>query len=98
MTRDRTWKREPLPDLLVIDWGIGGFGVVRELERRSPGMGFVYFSDGGFTPYGKAKAGALVVRLERVARFFFDRGVRRVVVACNAASTVVPALRSRLPD
>jgi glutamate racemase len=85
-------EREDGPKLLVLDWGIGGFGVVRELRRKSPKASLVYFSDSGFLPYGKVPSATLARRLEHVVRWFFERGVRRVVVACNAASTVVPLL------
>lgn len=82
-----------VPELLVMDWGIGGLGVVRELLRQRPRAALTYFSDSGFLPYGKVPAPQLARRLERVLESFYERGVRRVVIACNAASTVVPRLR-----
>lgn len=78
--------------VLVLDWGIGGFGVVKELRRRAPSLSLVYCSDAGFTPYGKVPARALAQRVEQVLRHFARHGVRWAVVACNAASTAVPAL------
>lgn len=80
------------PSLLVLDWGVGGFGVVHRLRASSPGLSLSYFSDAGFTPYGKVPAPALALRLEEVLAHFAAEGARHVVVACNAASTVVPAL------
>jgi glutamate racemase len=81
-----------LPGLLVLDWGIGGFGVVRLLSERAPGLSLCYFSDAGFPPYGKVPAERLAERLGAVLAHFAARGVRRAVIACNAASTAVPAL------
>ncbi len=81
-----------------MDWGVGGFGMVRALLRRSPKINLVYFSDSGFLPYGKVPARVLERRLLRVLESFVERGVRCAVVACNAASTVVPKLRPRLPE
>lgn len=80
----------------VLDWGIGGFGVVREILRRAPGQPILYFSDAGTTPYGLVPAPALATRLAAVGAWFAAEGVTRLVVACNAASSVVA--RTRFPS
>ncbi len=80
----------------VLDWGIGGFGVVREILRRAPGQPILYFSDAGTTPYGLVPAPALAARVANAAAWFMSRGVARLVIACNAASSVVP--RAPFPD
>jgi glutamate racemase len=78
-----------LPGLAILDWGIGGFGLVAALQSRHPGVAYTYFSDSGFAPYGKVEADALAARLAHVARHLQQRGVRQLAIACNAASTVV---------
>lgn len=78
-----------LPTLAVIDWGIGGFGVARELDEPH-----LYISDAGFTPYGKASRAALVARLTDWMELLASLGVVDLVIACNAASTVRAALPS----
>ncbi|MCC6452457.1 MAG: aspartate/glutamate racemase family protein, partial [Acidobacteria bacterium] len=77
----------------MIDWGIGGIGIYRRLKTSFPQASVTYFSDTGFTPYGKTTRRELIERLERVVRFLQIRDVSRVVIACNAASTVVEDLR-----
>ena len=79
-----------LPSLAFLDWGIGGFGVVRELVAARADASYTYLSDSGFFPYGTVPRRALASRLEAVLSFLAARGVRRVVVACNAASTALP--------
>lgn len=37
----------------ICDWGIGGLGVYKELRKRGSNADIVYFSDSGYTPYGK---------------------------------------------
>lgn len=76
----------------MIDWGIGGIGIYRRLKASFPQASVTYFSDTGFTPYGKTTRRELIERLERVVRFLQQREVSRVVIACNAASTVVDEL------
>jgi glutamate racemase len=80
----------------VLDWGIGGYGFVRRLLDGHPRADFVYLSDAGFTPYGQVPARALRARVELAARFLAELGASHLVVACNAASTVVP--EASFPD
>ena len=76
----------------ILDWGIGGLGFFRALRARHPQIAVVYWSDAGETPYGKLPASRLAARVRTVAGRMADLGVRRVVVACHAASTVLPLL------
>ena len=80
----------------IIDWGIGGFGLYRELKRVRPDYPLLYFSDAGYPPYGTVATAPLVDRLGQVVSFLEGEGATSVVLACNAASTVAPGLRSRV--
>jgi glutamate racemase len=82
----------PPARLGVLDWGIGGMGVVRALRRRAPDVPVVYFSDTGFTPYGKVPRAVLAARVSRMVTALAEEGALAVVVACNAASTVLGRL------
>lgn len=74
----------------ICDWGIGGLGVYKELrEVLHSSVDVVYFSDAGFTPYGKVASGDLYIRWLKVKEFLIEQGVELIVVACNALSTVV---------
>jgi glutamate racemase len=75
--------------LAILDWGIGGTGFYRAWQHCRPDVPVLYWSDTGTTPYGKLSAEALGNRVETVCHELAERGARRVVVACNAASTVV---------
>jgi glutamate racemase len=84
---------------LVLDWGIGGLSVYRELKRLRPEIGVVYVSDSGFTPYGKVPAPELSVRVAAVIqRARREHGVASATIACNAASTVLETVRARCPE
>lgn len=79
--------------LAVVDWGIGGLGFVRLLGSRHPAVDVVYLSDAGCTPYGKLPRPALAARVDAILRHLADaHGVDHAVIACNAASTVLPDL------
>ncbi|WP_166906149.1 hypothetical protein [Mycobacterium sp. DL440] len=87
----------PAACLGIVDWGIGGIGVVRELDRRVPGLPVLYWSDAGATPYGRMRGDALAARLSAVVSELAHRGATEVVLACNAASTVAPSWCWRAP-
>ena len=76
----------------IVDWGIGGLGLVRALEDAAPGLPVLYWSDAGATPYGRMRVGELAGRLSAVVDALAERGATEVVLACNAASTVVGKL------
>ncbi|BBX90965.1 aspartate/glutamate racemase family protein [Mycolicibacterium boenickei] len=82
----------PQPCLGIVDWGIGGIGLVRELDRCAPGLPVLYWSDAGAMPYGRMRTADLRARLAAVIAELAERGATEVVLACNAASTVVSTL------
>ena len=83
--------------LAVMDWGVGGLSVMNELARRLPKTSMLYFSDSGTTPYGKVPRAALRARVrEVILSLEREYGTKHVVVACNAASTVLPSLDHEL--
>jgi glutamate racemase len=73
----------------IVDWGIGGVGLVNALDRLAPGLPILYWSDAGATPYGRMGVDELTDRLMTVVTSLAERGATEVVLACNAASTVV---------
>ena len=81
--------------IAVIDWGIGGLGVYREIKRIDPGRAVIYISDSGSAPYGKLSVRALRDRVATICEALQARAIRDLVIACNAASTVAPYLRAR---
>lgn len=81
----------------VVDWGIGGMGFYRGWHAALPEAPVIYLSDAGATPYGKLPRARLAQRLEEVVGLLAAEGASRVVVACNAASTVVAEVASPVP-
>jgi glutamate racemase len=83
--------------ILLLDWGIGGLSVYNELKKVRPDSACVYFSDSGYTPYGKVPAAELAERVAAVIRNGAKEfGASQAVVACNAASTVIEEVRGRI--
>ncbi len=59
------------------------------LRKLAPALAVTYVSDSGATPYGKLAPAALEERLRLLTVHLASRGVRRVFLACNAASTTL---------
>ncbi len=79
----------------IFDSGVGGLTVMHELVALLPAESFVYLGDTGRYPYGD-KSPETVTRysLENAA-FLIEKGIKLLVVACNAASSVaLDALRA----
>lgn len=81
----------------MLDWGIGGIACYRLLKAAHPNAPVLYWSDTGATPYGKLTTGALRTRVQAVVDELLSLGATQIVLACNAASTVLPSLRIDVP-
>lgn len=82
----------------LLDWGIGGLSVYRQLAKARPDIDFVYLSDSGSMPYGKMTKKELIQRLNDVSDFFRKKQICQIVIACNAASTVLDEVKKKNPD
>jgi glutamate racemase len=78
--------------LWIYDWGIGGLSVVQELLAREPSLDFTYLSDAGYPPYGKVPRAELAKRVEQCLAYAASQGASHVVIACNAACSVLSAV------
>ncbi len=83
----------------VIDSGVGGISVQRELVALMPQEHFVYFGDSANAPYGeKTTQEVRQLTLHHAARLL-SRPVKALVVACNTAtSAAIDALREAYPN
>lgn len=75
-----------------MDWGIGGLATFAALGERLPHAAIHYLSDSGFTPWGKLEPDGLAERISALASPRLGPH-DLLVLACNAASTVMDRLR-----
>ncbi|MDB5592225.1 glutamate racemase [Enterovirga sp.] len=85
------------PTILLLDSGLGGLTVLREVARARPDADLVYAADDAAFPYGDWSEQPLVARVVQVVeRLVGEHAPDLVVVACNTISTLVlPMLRAR---
>ena len=79
----------------VYDSGVGGLGILYELQRRLPHKSFLYLADTANCPYGKKTDKQIREFARRAVSFLINQGAELVVVACNTATvTSLDYLRS----
>jgi glutamate racemase len=76
----------------IIDTGIGGLTVVRELQRLLPGEDIVYLGDSANCPYGNRPSWEILELGRGMLHFLQGRRVKLAAVACNTLSTLAEAL------
>lgn len=85
--------------IAVIDSGVGGISVLRELVRLMPQERFLYFGDSANAPYGTKTPEEVRAMTDRTVARLMARGIKALVVACNTATAVAIAhLRETYPD
>lgn len=78
--------KKELP-IAVIDSGVGGISVLRELCALMPKEDFIYFGDSKNAPYGtKSRDEVLKITRENLA-WLKERGIKAIVIACNTATS-----------
>jgi len=76
----------------VIDSGIGGLTVVRELQKILPGEDIIYFGDSANCPYGNRSKEQIIQLSKKMLQFLGNNGVKVTAIACNTISTLIDAL------
>lgn len=77
----------------ILDSGIGGFSVARQVRRLMPGEDVIYFGDGANVPYGNHTEAEIVSMARYMFSFMEERGVKALLVACNTISCVLDKCR-----
>lgn len=91
-------NRQELP-VAVIDSGVGGISVLRELVKIMPNEDFLYLGDSANAPYGSRTKSEVLDITRRNLAALRARGIKALVIACNTAtSAAATPLRAENPD
>ena len=83
----------------VLDSGIGGVTVLREIIKILPNENYIYYSDSKNNPYGDKTKQEIIKRCEEVFSYLLEKNCKAIVIACNTASAIaVNTLRERHKD
>lgn len=72
----------------VIDSGVGGLTVVRELRNYLPNEPIIYIGDDANCPYGPRSASEVLQFTLNMVNSLADMGIKMLVIACNTATAV----------
>ena len=82
----------------VMDSGVGGISVLREMVRFMPQEDFVFFGDSANAPYGTRTTEDVRRKVFAIVERFLRDGAKAIGIACNTATTAAVALlRERYP-
>jgi glutamate racemase len=83
----------------MLDSGVGGLSVLREVRRLLPAEAVIYVADQGHLPYGQRQRDEIRAFVENIARFLIDQRCKLLIIACNAANAAaLHYLREVLPS
>jgi glutamate racemase len=74
--------------IAVLDSGVGGLTVVKQLLVELPGVPLVYVGDTARTPYGPRPSEEVRVFTEQIVKYLCALDPTRIVIACNTATAV----------
>ncbi len=82
----------------ILDSGVGGLSVLKEVHQRLPQHTITYVGDSDWCPYGNKPYEEIIERCRLICDFLLSRGASVIVIACNSATiAAVETLRSEYP-
>lgn len=70
----------------ILDSGVGGLTVVKEIIRQLPHEQLIYFGDTARCPYGPRTAEEVKQFTLEIVQYLLEFNVKMVVIACNTAT------------
>lgn len=80
----------------LLDSGVGGFTVLKEIRALLPNENIVYLGDSQHMPYGERSNEEIISLVNADIRFLEQRDVKLIIIACNTASSLIDSLRSNV--
>lgn len=82
----------------VIDSGVGGLTVAKEIMRQLPNEQILYVGDTARCPYGPRSGEEVKKFTWQMTNFLVSKGIKMLVIACNTATAVaLEEIQDELP-
>lgn len=83
--------------IAILDSGVGGLTVVKEVMRQLPREKIIYFGDTARTPYGPRTPEEVIRFTREIVDYLIQFHPKMIVIACNTATAVALSdIRSRV--
>ncbi|MBI2031670.1 MAG: glutamate racemase [Candidatus Levybacteria bacterium] len=73
-------KNQPIG---VLDSGVGGLSILREIIKKLPRESFIYLADSKNCPYGEKTSKEIYGLSRKMVKFLLAERVKLIVIACN---------------
>jgi glutamate racemase len=84
--------------IAILDSGVGGLTVAKEIMRQLPQEKILYFGDTARAPYGPRAAEEVTTFTHQIVDYLLQYQPKMIVIACNTATAVaIDEIRARLP-
>lgn len=70
----------------IIDSGVGGLTVFKEIKRQLPRESLIYLGDIARCPYGSKKKSEIIQYTKEMVNFLLGKNIKMLVIACNTAT------------
>lgn len=74
--------------IAILDSGVGGLTVVKEVMRQLPREKIIYFGDTARTPYGPRSSEEVLLFTQQIVEYLIQFQPKMIVIACNTATAV----------
>lgn len=83
----------------ILDSGIGGVTVLKEILKILPNEDYIYYSDSIHNPYGEKRKEEVLEYIDQIMKFFIEKKCKAVVFACNTATALtIDKMREKYKD
>lgn len=83
----------------ILDSGIGGVTVLKEILKLLPNEHYIYYSDSIHNPYGEKTKEEVFLYVDNIIQFFIEKKCKAIVFACNTATALaVNEIRKKYPE
>ncbi|HFE66316.1 MAG TPA: glutamate racemase [Chloroflexi bacterium] len=83
----------------ILDSGVGGLSVLREIRAALPAENLIYVADQARVPYGPRSTTEIRAFSQAITQFLLNQQAKLIVVACNTASAAALSwLRETFPQ
>lgn len=87
------------PLIGILDSGIGGVTVLKEILKLVPNCDYIYYSDSVNNPYGEKDNDTIIKYVDCIVKNLIDRGCKIIIMACNTATAVtINIMREKYKD
>jgi glutamate racemase len=84
--------------IAILDSGVGGLTVAKEVMRQLPMENILYFGDTARAPYGPRDSEEVLEFTRQIVDYLLQFGPKMIVIACNTATAIaLHKIRSMVP-